>query len=122
MQYLIAFCTRPEIASDVIASRFVRPIVRDKRVKCCDPRLNRCRAIPTEAVGGFNRFLNFDNYQPEASSDVISSTAVQYVGIYVRVKFGDSRLKSSEASSSAVFRTSITSDRKPVVRLYPVWL
>ena len=36
--------------------------------------------------------------------------------------FGDSRLKLSEASFSAVFRTSITSDRKYIVTPYLVWL
>ena len=40
--------------------------------------------------------------QPEVVSDVISSTAVQDVGMDVCANFGDSRLKPSEASFSAV--------------------
>ena len=57
-------------------------------------------------------FKNFDDSQPEVVSDVISGKAVQDVCVDVCANFGDSRLKPSAASSSAVFRTSITSDRK----------
>ena len=39
VHYLIAFCSRPETATDVTLS-FVGPIVPDGRVKFCDPRLN----------------------------------------------------------------------------------
>ena len=53
---------------------------------------------------------------------VISGTADQDVGIDVCANFGDSRLKLSEVSLSAVIRTSITSDRKHVVTSYPVCL
>ena len=52
VQYLIAFCSRPEALSDVISSRFVRPIVLNKCLKFCDPCLNHFREIPPEAVGG----------------------------------------------------------------------
>ena len=67
----------------------------------------------SEAVDGgiFDRFV-FDNFQPEIVSEVISGMAVQFVGTDVCVSFCDSRLKPSEASFSAVFRTTITSDRK----------
>ena len=41
-----------ETVSDLISSRFVRPIVRDKPVKLCDPGLNRSREIKPEAVCG----------------------------------------------------------------------
>ena len=54
-------------------------IVPDKRVKFRDPRLNRSREIPPEAVEG-GIFSTF----------VISGVAVDNVGMYVRVKFGDS--------------------------------
>ena len=59
-----------------------------KRVKFRDPRLNRSREIPPEAIGGgiFDRSLNFDNCQPEATSDV------EPIGVKVYVKVGDSRL------------------------------
>ena len=43
VQYLNAFRSRPEAASDVIPSRFMRPIVPDKRAKFRDPCLNRSR-------------------------------------------------------------------------------
>ena len=64
----------------------------------------------------FDRFLNFDNCQPEVVSDVISGMVDQNVG----VDFGDCRLKPSEASFSALFRTLITSDWKYVVTSSPV--
>ena len=60
----------------------------------------------------FRPLLNFDNCQPEVVSDVIPGMVDQDVGMDVRANFGDSMLKSSEASFSAVFRTSITFDRK----------
>ena len=59
--------------------------------------------------------MNLDNCQPEVVSDVISSTVNQDVGRDLCANFGDSRLKPSEASFSALFRTSITSDRKYIV-------
>ena len=71
----------------------------------------------SEAVvcGIFDRFLDVDNCQLEVVSDVISGAVDQDGGMDVYANFGDSRLKPSEASSSAVFRTSITSDRKYTV-------
>ena len=51
----------------------------------------------------FSTVFNFDNWQPEVASNVISSTAVQDVGMDVCITFGDSRLKTSDASFSAVF-------------------
>ena len=77
-----------------------------------------------EAVGCgiFDRFLKFDNCQPEVVSDVTSDMADQDVGADVFTKFGDSRLKSSEGSFSALLRASKTSDRKYVMTSYPVCL
>ena len=77
-----------------------------------------------EAVrfGIFDRYLNFNNCQSEVVSDVISGTADQDVGTDVLVVFGDSRLKPSEASFWALFRMSITSDRKYILPSYPVGL
>ena len=101
VQYLIAFFSRPKTASDVICGKFIGAVVRDKRVKFRDPRLNRSREIPPKAVCGgiLDRFFKHsDNCQPEVASVVISGMAVQYVGMDVCVKFGDSRLKLSEAS------------------------
>ena len=69
----------------------------------------------------FKPFLNFDDCQPEVVSDVISGIVNQDVGVDACANFGDSILKPSEASISAPFRTSITSDRKYIVRSYPVW-
>ena len=51
VEYLIAFCSPLEKASDVISDRFMRPIVYDKLVKFCNPRLIRSREIPPETVG-----------------------------------------------------------------------
>ena len=67
-----------------------------------------CEAV---GCGIFDRFLKFDNCQPEVFSDVISGRADQDVGTDVCAFFGYSRLKPSEASFSALLRTSITSDR-----------
>ena len=72
--------------------------------------------------GIFDRSLNFDNCQSEVDSDVISDWADQDVDKDASANFYDSRLKASEASFSALFRTSITSDRKYIVTSYPVWL
>ena len=60
------------------------------------------------------------SFQPEVVSDVISGMIVQDVGVHVRANFDVFRLKPSEASYSALFRTSITSDRKYTVMSYPV--
>ena len=59
VQYLIAFCSQTEAASDVIPSSFVRLVVRDKCAKFGDPRLTRSREIRPEVVGGgiFDIFL-----------------------------------------------------------------
>ena len=51
----------------------------------------------------FRFFLNFDTCQPEVVRDVIHGMVDQDVGMDVRANFGDSMLKSSEASFSAVF-------------------
>ena len=56
---------------------------------------------PSDAV-----FSHFYNCQPEIVSDVISGTADQDVSLDVLANFGDSRLKASEASFSAVFGMS----------------
>ena len=48
----------------------------------------------------FDRFLNFDNYQSEVVSDVVSGSFYLDVGVDLCANFGDSRLKLSEASSS----------------------
>ena len=69
LQYLIAFCSRLEAASDVISGTFVAPTVPDKIVKFRDPCLNRSRVIPPEAVGGgiFDSFFRY-NFRPEVDS------------------------------------------------------
>ena len=53
--------------------------------------------------GIFDRFLKFDNCQPEVVSNVISGTVDQDVSMAVCADFGDSRLKPPEASFSALF-------------------
>ena len=45
LQYLIAFCSRLERASDFISGIFVGPIVHDKCVKFHDYHFNRSREI-----------------------------------------------------------------------------
>ena len=79
--------------------------------------LKRSRDIQKQS-----RFLNFDNCQPEVLSDVTSGRADHGVGMDVCANCGDSRLKPPEVSFLALFRTSITSDRKYKMTLYPLWL
>ena len=69
MQYLIAFCSRPEAASDAISGKFMGPIVLDKRVKFDCHRKNGSREISPEGVGGgiFDVFFRH-NFRPEAGS------------------------------------------------------
>ena len=46
VQYLITFHSQPEEMSEVISSRFLRPMVPDNRVKFGGPRLNHSLEIP----------------------------------------------------------------------------
>ena len=96
----------------------------DVALKFGDSGSNSSRDIQhrSRRMRHFRPFLNFDNCQPEAVSDVISGVVDQDVSVYVCAIFGDSRLKPSEASFSTHFRTSITSDRKNIVMSSPVWL
>ena len=48
--YFIAFCSRSEVASDVISGSFVEPIVSHKCVKLRDPCLSR---IPKTSQAAF---------------------------------------------------------------------
>ena len=52
VQCLIAFCNLPEVASDVISGKFLRPVVLNKCVNFRDPGLECSREIPPEAGGG----------------------------------------------------------------------
>ena len=54
----------------------------------------RCTKIRPKAVGGgiFGRFSNFEKCRSEAADDIMSNVAVDYVGVDVRSKFGDSML------------------------------
>ena len=63
----------------------------------------------------FDRLLNLDNCQPEVVSEVISGMADQDVGMDLCTNLADSRLKPSDVSFPALFRTSITSDRKHIL-------
>ena len=51
-KYLVALCSWPETASDVMSGTFVGPIVHDKLVKFGDLGLNCSREIPPKAVVG----------------------------------------------------------------------
>ena len=59
VQYLIAFCSQPEAAGDVIFGRVVRVVVPDKCVKFCDPRLKCSPEIRHEVIRGgiYDRFF-----------------------------------------------------------------
>ena len=60
--------------------------------------------------------------RPEATGDVVSGRTDQDVGTDVCANFGVSRLKPSDVSFSAHFRTSIISNQTYIVRSYPVQL
>ena len=107
-QYLIVFCIRLETASDVISGKFDGPIVPDKCVKFRDPRLNRSGEIQPKAVGSsiFGRFLISDNCRPKIAGDVISAVVVEYIGMDVPVKFGDSKSNGSWDIRGADFFTN----------------
>ena len=115
---------RPEAGSDVISGSNVGLVGLVAPVKFGDSSSNSSRDIQQRSrrVRQFRQFLNVDNCRPEVVSDVISGMVDQDVGMDECANFGDSRLKPSEASFSAVFRTPITSDRKYIVTSYPVWL
>ena len=49
VEYLIAFCSRLEVMSDVISVSFVGPEGPENRVKFGDPRLKSSREILNEA-------------------------------------------------------------------------
>ena len=59
-QYLMAFCSRPKAASDVVSGRFVKPLVIDTVVKFCHPRLNHSREIPRDFSQHFYLVVYFD--------------------------------------------------------------
>ena len=65
----------------------------DLPVKFCDSISNGSRDNSSEAVGCgiFDRFLNFDNCQPQVVSSVISGVVVDLTDLKVPVKFCGSR-------------------------------
>ena len=68
VQYLIAFCSRPETSSDVTSGRIVRLIVLDRFIK-------------SETVF-YTVFVRY-NFRPEVDNVAIT-------GVVVSVKFSDS--------------------------------
>ena len=122
---LLFLCSlRPEVVSVVISGSIVGQVGVGAPVKLMIIAQSVHERCHSEAVGCgiFDRFLNFGNCQPEVASDVISGMIKQDAGMDVCANFGDSRLKPSEASFSVLFRTSITSDQKYLMTLYPVCL
>ena len=110
LQRFVRGSFRPEVVSDVVSGANLGQVALDVSVKFCDSSSN----------WHFRPFLNFDNYQLEAVSDVISGMTVQNGSTDVCANFGESSLKPTQASFSALFRTPITSDRKYVVTSYSV--
>ena len=74
-------------------------------VKFGDSGSNGSRVIQQRSrrMRNFRLFFYFDNYQPEAVSDVMSGMVDQDVGLDVCTNFGDSSLKPLEASFSALY-------------------
>ena len=61
---------------------------------------------PSGAAFSAVSFSNFDKCRPEGADDVISSVAVDKVGIDIRVKFGDSTLNSPNKHFNGVLRSA----------------
>ena len=104
MQYLTAFCSRTETASDVISSSFVGPIVPDKLVKFrgLPNYLKSFSRNSTRSRWGRHFRRSFrDNFGPEAVCDAISGMDVEQVGMDICQTFGDSRSRQSGAGESA---------------------
>ena len=69
----------------------MEPVVRDKRVKFGDPRLNHSRYISPEAVwGGICNDFFRDNSTLKIATDFISCASVGQVGMKVPEKLDDS--------------------------------
>ena len=119
MQYLVTFCSRPEAAGDAISCTVVGPVVVRKIVKFHDPILNDSPEIPPEAVvsGIFDRFLY--NFRPDVVDDVMSSVAIDNVGVNVCVKFGDSSSNGLCDIRRASFRVERTKERTNMASVSP---
>ena len=103
VQYLMAFCSRSEPASDTISfisSKFFRPIVLDKCVKFRDPCLNCSWEV----------FLY--DFRPEIDNDIKYSVAVDYVGMDCREK--NSRSNGSRDIRGADFMSNERIWVKPI--------
>ena len=88
MLYFVAFCSRLEVASDVVSGNFVGPILFDWQEKFSYHRTDRSSECPRSRLRRHFRRVFRDNIQPEVDSDVISG-----VGVNVHVKLSDSRSK-----------------------------
>ena len=95
MQYLIAFCSRLEATSDVIAGMFVRPVVTNKCAKFDDPPLTFFDKFHLKSSEAAFSTVFHVNFQLEVVSDVLSSANAEQVGMDFHVKFGDCGLDGS---------------------------
>ena len=101
---------RPEVVRDAISGANVGLVAVDVPVKNGDYIAQTFHEICSSEAAGcgiFDRLLNFDNCPPEVVSDVISGILDHDVSVDVFANFCDSRLKPSEASCSALVRSSI---------------
>ena len=88
MQHLVAFCNRPEGASDVISGRIAWPREVCK-IWSSSPEpfsRNSARSRQKQYFGQCFRYY----FRPEVCNDVISGAAIDYVGMDVLVNVGDS--------------------------------
>ena len=79
---------------DVVPGRFVGLTVPNERVIVGDPRIIRSGENRPKAgeCGILGYFQNFDKCRLESAGDIIFSVALDYVGMNVRAKIGNSRL------------------------------
>ena len=90
IQYSNAFYSGLEAANDVLSGYFLRLIVPDNGVKLRVPRLTVSEKVDSKpSHAAFSTFFR-DNFRPEVTSDVISSSALEWVTTNVHVKFIDS--------------------------------
>ena len=84
---------------------FVGPVVLDKCIQFYDPRFNRSREIPPDAIGGgiFDSFFRYSF----VDNDAISGVAVDNIGVDICVKFVDSRSNGFRDIRGAEFEIEI---------------
>ena len=88
-----AFCSRPEVTSDIASGRLMGKTVPENTVRFRDPRLDRSWAIRPRAIGGgiTGSFQTWFDKPTESSRWRYIGMSVDQVGNNGRIQFGDPR-------------------------------